>query len=69
LDEEDDPLHDSVSEFMSSLAHTTGVCNGQYIMRRPEGYVCHCTCGWHLIAADHDQGLRLAREHTGTPTG
>jgi hypothetical protein len=67
-DEADDEisLYETPSEFMTSMAITKGICNGQSILRAAQGFLCQCSCGWHESAPSKAAGLNLARAHTGT---
>ena len=63
--EEDNPLFDFPSEFLSSVATADGVCEAQSILPRDDHYVGHCTCGrWDVTAPSLQEGVDMARAHT-----
>jgi hypothetical protein len=65
LDDEDDSgLYDAPSDFMTAMATTRGVCNGQSILPEGDHFLCQCSCGWRKQVPTKDAGLRLARAHT-----
>ena len=64
MDDEDSPLYDAPSDFMTAMAMTRGVCNGQSILPEGDHFGCQCSCGWHARAQNKDEGLHLARAHT-----
>lgn len=60
-------LEEKPLEFMTSIANSGGSCDGQGIIPDGEHYTCWCTCGaWNIEAPDQQEGLRLARLHTGS---
>jgi hypothetical protein len=60
-------LQDKPLEFLTSIANTGGSCDGQAILPENGHYRAYCSCGnWNIEVADSEQGLRLARAHTGS---
>jgi hypothetical protein len=65
--EDENPLFDFPSEFLTSLTTADGVCEAQSILPEGDHYLGHCTCGrWDVIAASQDEGVEMARRHTGS---
>ncbi|MFE9096766.1 hypothetical protein [Streptomyces sp. NPDC007264] len=62
-----DLMYDSPLEFMQE-ARLSGECVAQSVIPRGDGtYVCACSCEqWETIAPGREEGLRLARRHTGS---
>jgi hypothetical protein len=65
---DDTVLYDSPTEFLHEVAEKTGHCVAQSVIPRDDGsYVCACSCErWEVTAPSRAEGLRLAREHTGS---
>jgi hypothetical protein len=65
---DDNVLYDSPTEFLHEVAEKSGLCVAQSVIPLPDGsYVCACSCErWELTAPSRQEGLRLAREHTGS---
>lgn len=65
---DDTSLHEKPSEFFEGFTPSPGYCDAQSVVPGEDGYRCHCSCGaWDLVAPTREEGLRLAREHTGSP--
>jgi hypothetical protein len=61
------PLDEKPSEFLASIGNTGGRHDGQAIVPEGDHYKCWCSCGeWLVEAPTEEQGLRLARVHTGS---
>lgn len=65
---DDNVMYDSPTEFLHEIAAQSGLCVAQSVVPLPDGgYRCACSCGhWEVTADSRDEGLRLAREHTGS---
>jgi hypothetical protein len=64
---DDNALHDKPLEFLTSIANTGGSCDGQAILPENGHYRCTCSCdNWDIVVDDPQEGLRLARIHTGS---
>ncbi|MCV7280219.1 hypothetical protein H7J88_11225 [Mycolicibacterium flavescens] len=64
--DDDSALHEKPLEFLTSIANSGGDCDGQSILPENGHYRASCTCGnWSVEVDDSDEGLRLARIHTG----
>ena len=64
---EDSALDEKPSEFFSSMAGAGGYHDGQAIVPEGDHYRCWCSCGeWLIEALTEEQGLHLARVHTGS---
>jgi hypothetical protein len=61
-------MYDTPLEFVSSVVQRQDECAAQSVIPRGDGsYVCGCSCRkWEASAASVEEGLRLARQHTGT---
>jgi hypothetical protein len=60
-------LHEKPLEFLTSIANTGGECDGQAILPVNGHFRCTCSCGdWDVEVDDPQEGLRLARIHTGS---
>jgi hypothetical protein len=60
-------LDEKPSEFFSSIANTGGYHDGQAIVPEGDHYKCWCSCGeWLAEAPTEEEGLHLARLHTGS---
>jgi hypothetical protein len=61
-------MYDTPLEFMSEVAEHSGACVAQSVIPLDEGgYRCACSCErWEVVAPDREEGLRLARVHTGS---
>jgi hypothetical protein len=60
-------LHEKPLEFLTSIANTGGECDGQAILPEHGHYRCTCSCdNWDIQVDDPQEGLRLARIHTGS---
>jgi len=67
---EESALDEKPSEFFTSIASTGGHHDGQAIVPDGDHYKCWCSCGeWQAEAPDEEEGLRLARVHTGSLPG
>jgi hypothetical protein len=65
--DQDNALHEKPLEFLTSIANTGGSCDGQAILPENGHYRAYCSCGnWSIEVADSEEGLRLARVHTGS---
>jgi hypothetical protein len=65
--DDDNALHEKPLEFLTSIANTGGSCDGQAILPDNGHYRASCSCGnWDIEVDDPDEGLRLARAHTGS---
>jgi hypothetical protein len=64
----DNVMYDSPTEFLHEVSQATGVCAAQSVIPQEGGdYMCACSCGrWQTSAPTRQEGLRLAREHTGS---
>lgn len=69
--EAESPLDEKPSEFLASIGNTGGRHDGQAIVPEGDHFKCWCSCGeWLIEAATEEEGLRLARLHTGSvPAG
>jgi hypothetical protein len=65
---DDSVLYDTPLEFMSEVAERSGECMAQSVIPQPDGrYLCACSCEqWEVTTPSREEGLRLARQHTGT---
>jgi hypothetical protein len=64
---DDNALHEKPLEFLTSIANTGGSCDGQAILPENGHYRCTCSCdNWDIVVDDPQEGLRLARIHTGS---
>lgn len=65
---DDNVMYDSPTEFLHEAAQHAGECVAQSVIPQDGGtYRCACSCGhWETRAPSRDEGLRLAREHTGS---
>ncbi|WP_395108008.1 hypothetical protein [Actinomadura sp. SCN-SB] len=61
-------MHDSPTEFLHEVASEGGRCVAQSVIPDGEGtYRCACSCErWEITAPSREEGLRLARVHTGS---
>lgn len=61
-------LHDSPVDFMHELAMSSVACVAQSVIPNDEGtYTVACACQqWETTAATREEGLNLARRHTGS---
>lgn len=65
--DDDTALHEKPLEFLTSVANTGGSCDGQAILPQNEHFRASCSCGnWTVEVHDSEEGLRLARLHTGS---
>lgn len=64
-----DVLYDSPLELVHEAVGKSSECVAQSVVPLAPGrYVCACSCGnWEVIAASREEGLALARAHTGSP--
>jgi hypothetical protein len=63
----DNALHEKPLEFLTSIANTGGSCDGQSILPENGHFRAFCSCGaWSIEVDDPQEGLKLARAHTGT---
>ena len=65
---DDNVMYDTPLEFMSEVAEHSGQCAAQSVIPMDDGtYICGCSCErWEITAPSRDEGLRLARQHTGS---
>jgi len=65
---DDSIMYDSPLEFVTSAIQRQDECAAQSVIPRGDGsYACGCSCErWEAIAPSIEEGLRLAREHTGS---
>jgi hypothetical protein len=62
--DEESALDEKPSEFFTSSG---GYHDGQAIVPEGDHYKCWCSCGdWLIEAPTEEQGLHLARVHTGS---
>jgi hypothetical protein len=63
----DSIMYDTPLEFVSSAIQRQGECAAQSVIPRDDGtYACACSCDkWEATAPSLEEGLRLARAHTG----
>ena len=61
-------MYDTPLEFVSSAIQRQDECAAQSVIPRGDGtYACGCSCDkWEVTAPSLEEGLRLARQHTGT---
>jgi hypothetical protein len=61
-------LHDTPAEFLQDIAQQPGRCTAQSVIPLDDGtYACACSCeNWEVIAPSRQEGLQLARRHTGS---
>jgi hypothetical protein len=61
-------MYDTPLEFVSSAIQRQDECAAQSVIPNDDGsYACGCSCRqWEATAASVEDGLRLARQHTGT---
>jgi hypothetical protein len=65
-DDDESSLHETPAEFMNAVATLTGRCDGQSVLRSPDGgYSVGCSCGWRTTSTTNVEGLRRAIAHTG----
>jgi hypothetical protein len=64
----DSVMYDTPLEFVASAVQRQDECAAQSVIPRDDGsYACGCSCRrWEATAPSLQEGLRLAREHTGT---
>lgn len=66
-DHEDNGLYEQPLEFLTSIANSGGFHDGQAIVPEGDHYRCFCSCGeWNIEAPSNEEGLHLARVHTGS---
>jgi hypothetical protein len=65
---EDSVMYDTPLEFVTGAVQRQDECAAQSVIPRDDGtYACGCSCNrWEATASSLEEGLRLAREHTGT---
>lgn len=61
-------MYDSPTEFLHEVAQHSGLCVAQSVIPVGDGtYRCACSCElWEVSVTDREEGLRLARRHTGS---
>ena len=61
-------MYDSPTEFLHDVAQHAGLCVAQSVIPQGDGtYRCACSCElWEVSVTDREEGLRLARQHTGS---
>ena len=64
----DNVMYDSPTEFLHDVAQHSGLCVAQSVSPAEDGtYRCACSCElWEVTAPSREEGLRLARMHTGS---
>ena len=64
---DDSVMYDTPLEFVSGAVQRQDECAAQSVIPRADGtYACGCSCEkWEATAPSIEEGLRLAREHTG----
>jgi len=64
----DNLMYDSPTEFLHEVAQHSGLCVAQSVIPEEDGsYRCACSCEeWEVSAPSREEGLRLARRHTGS---
>ena len=67
----DNVMYDSPTEFLHDVAQHSGMCVAQSVIPAEDGtYLCACSCElWEVTAPSREEGLRLARLHTGSMSG
>ncbi|MEO3822729.1 hypothetical protein [Actinomadura sp. B10D3] len=68
-DHDENALHEKPLEFMTSIANSGGHCDGQAVLPHENrtGYYAFCSCGdWRVDVETQEDGLHLARVHTGS---
>lgn len=64
--DDDSALHEKPLEFLTGIANSGGDCDGQAVLPENGRFNAWCTCGhWSVEVDDPQEGLRLARIHTG----
>lgn len=60
-------MYDTPLEFVNEAVGRSNECVAQSVMPLEDGtYVCGCSCEkWEATASTVEEGLRLAREHSG----
>jgi hypothetical protein len=68
---DDNVMYDSPIEFLHEVAQHAGLCVAQSVIPDDDGtYRCACSCErWEVSAPNREEGLRLARRHTGSLVG
>jgi hypothetical protein len=68
---DDNLMYDSPTEFLHAVAQHAGLCVAQSVIPDADGtYRCACSCEqWEVTVPDREEGLRLARLHTGSAVG
>jgi hypothetical protein len=68
---DDNVMYDSPTEFLHDIAQHAGMCVAQSVIPDSDGtYLCACSCErWEVTAPNREEGLRLARRHTGSSVG
>jgi hypothetical protein len=65
MDDDESALHDSPTDFMSTVANSGGTCDAQSVIPEGDHFLCRCSCGgWTTKADTREEGLRLAQAHT-----
>jgi hypothetical protein len=61
-------LHDSPTEFLHDMAMSSTACVAQSVIPNDQGtYTVACACqNWETTAPTREEGLHLARRHTGS---
>ena len=64
----DSLMYDSPTDFLHEVAQHSGLCVAQSVIPGEDGtYRCACSCEqWEVSAPSREEGLRLARRHTGS---
>jgi hypothetical protein len=64
----DNVMYDSPTEFLHEVASSNGECVAQSVIPDEAGvYTVACSCeAWETTAQTREEGLTLARRHTGS---
>lgn len=68
MEDEDNPLFESPLDFMTPTEHSEGFfCDGQAVLPEGNEFRVICTCDeWSADVRTTEEGLELARRHTGS---
>jgi hypothetical protein len=63
----DNVMYDTPLEFVADAIQRSSECAAQSVIPCDDGsYACACSCkNWQATASSLEEGLRLARRHTG----
>jgi hypothetical protein len=61
-------MYDSPADFLQDVAQKSDRCVAQSVIPLGDGtYACACSCqDWEVIAPSRQEGLQMARRHTGS---